>query len=94
MFSSFGFSPVDTCALGYQARVLPLLAGGLALFAWFLGARILTVALLLGMIGWRLHWLDTDYRVSNPSSVSRSRIASPMLRVMRKRIACSRPISL
>ncbi|MDR1647301.1 MAG: hypothetical protein LBR88_04600 [Zoogloeaceae bacterium] len=71
---SFGYSPVDVYAWGYQAAALPLLAGGLALFAWFFGWRTLTVALLLGMAGWRLHWLDSpnlwDYLLDAPLLVS------------------------
>jgi hypothetical protein len=70
LFSSFGFSPIDVYAWGYQAKVLPLLAGGLALLAWFFGARTLALALLLGMTGWRLHWLDSqnlwDYLLDAP----------------------------
>jgi hypothetical protein len=72
VFFSFGFGlfPLDPYESGYASAVLPCLAGGLALIFWYRGRRVLSLALLAALAGWRLHWLDStnlwDYLLDVP----------------------------
>jgi hypothetical protein len=67
---SFGLLPIDPYAWGYASAALPCLTGGLAFLLWLRGGRVLSIALLAALAGWRLHWLDStnlwDYLLDAP----------------------------
>lgn len=64
---ALGLGPVDPYAWGYGGAILPLLAGGLALGAWFAGLPVVAAAIAVALLGWRLQWLASpnlwDYLV-------------------------------
>jgi hypothetical protein len=58
---ALGFGSIDPYGWGFDgAIVLPLLTGIAALIAWLSGWRLSALALVLALIAWRLHWLESS----------------------------------
>jgi hypothetical protein len=58
---ALGLGPLDPYAWGYdEALALPLLAGALALAAWFANWRMSALALILALSLWRLRLLESS----------------------------------
>ncbi|MDR1461636.1 MAG: hypothetical protein LBI68_00590 [Azoarcus sp.] len=71
---SFGLLPIDIYIAGYASAALPCLVGALAFLLWLRGGRVLSLALLTALAGWRLHCLDStnlwDYLLDVPLLVA------------------------
>ncbi len=55
--AALGLTVIDPYFWGYGAPALPLLAGALAAVAWMVRFRVVAVALVLALVGWRLQLL-------------------------------------
>jgi len=93
-----GLTAVDPYFWGYGAPVLPLLAGALAALAWMARFRVVAVALVLALVGWRLQLLASpnlwDYLI-DPLLALGALLALPMcalssLKRARRRSAAAR----
>ena len=55
--AALGLTSVDPYFWGYGAPVLPLLTGALAVLAWVTDFRVVALALVVALVGWRLQLL-------------------------------------
>jgi hypothetical protein len=89
-----GLTAVDPYFWGYGAPALPVLVGGLGVLAWMTGFRVVALALVVALVGWRVHLLASpnlwDYLI-DPLFALGALLALPVCAISSAKRARRRP---